>query len=217
MKRNLMIIVLLAGLLVAGHLSVTSASKNGSKNLARAEGSGLIIPQGIDAEEISQADIERSQIGFAISPVPVNRGAGRTRFLIGLGSYLVNATGGCNDCHTNPPYAPGGDPFRGQPEQINTANYLAGGVMFGPFTSRNITPNPDRGNLPAGLTLGEFIETMRTGVDTKNRHPQISPLLQVMPWPVYGKMSDRDLQAMYYYLSAIPHAERAPSSQTSEP
>jgi hypothetical protein len=25
---------------------------------------------------------------------------------VGLGSYLVNAAGGCNDCHTNPPYAP---------------------------------------------------------------------------------------------------------------
>jgi hypothetical protein len=28
--------------------------------------------------------------------------------------------------------------------------------------------------------------------------------LQVMPWPVYGKMSDRDLRAIYEYLRAIP-------------
>src|SRR5262245_14299055 len=31
--------------------------------------------------------------------------------LVGLGSYLVNAVGGCNDCHTAPPYTQ--DPFAG--------------------------------------------------------------------------------------------------------
>ena len=25
-----------------------------------------------------------------------------------------------------------------------------------------------------------------------------------MPWPVFGKMSDRELQAVYEYLRAIP-------------
>jgi hypothetical protein len=25
-----------------------------------------------------------------------------------------------------------------------------------------------------------------------------------MPWPVYGQMSDNDLEAVYEYLSAIP-------------
>jgi hypothetical protein len=58
--------------------------------------------------------------------------------------------------------------------------------------------------MPAGLTLAEFIEVMREGTDFKNRHPEISPLLQIMPWPVYGKMSDRELQAIYEYLRAIP-------------
>jgi hypothetical protein len=37
-----------------------------------------------------------------------------------------------------------------------------------------------------------------------NRHPAISPLLQIMLWPVYGKMSDRELQAIYEFLRAIP-------------
>jgi hypothetical protein len=31
-----------------------------------------------------------------------------------------------------------------------------------------------------------------------------------MPWPVYQSMSDRDLHAIYEYLSAIPHAEPGP-------
>ena len=53
-------------------------------------------------------------------------------------------------------YEEGGDPFLGQPEQIYAAGYLAGGRPFGPFTSRNLTPNGN--GLPAGLTLDIFID-----------------------------------------------------------
>ncbi|HZS03782.1 MAG TPA: hypothetical protein VFD58_02825 [Blastocatellia bacterium] len=67
--------------------------------------------------------------------------------------------------------------------------------------------------MPAGLTLEQFYETLRTGKDQKNRHPQISPLLQVMPWPAFGKMTDRDILAIYLYLSAIPHAEPGTTAQ----
>ncbi len=155
-----------------------------------------------------QPDSEASKIrqGFLIAPVPLNA-KGRNQALVGLGSYIVNAQGGCNDCHTNPPYALGGNPFLGQPKQVNAANYLAGGMQFGPFTSRNITPQAN--GLPAGLTLSQFTEVLRHGTDFKQLHPQISPLLQVMPWPVYQDMTDRDIQAIYEYLSSIPHAERA--------
>ena len=57
--------------------------------------------------------------------------AGKDLALVGLGSYLVNSTG-CNDCHTHPNWAMNGNPYLGQPEQINTAEYLAGGRQFGP-------------------------------------------------------------------------------------
>jgi hypothetical protein len=152
-------------------------------------------------------ELVRIQRGFDIAPVPLDL-RGKNLILVGLGSYLVNAAGGCNDCHTNPPYAVGGDPFAGQPKQVNTENYLAGGMMFGPFRSRNLTPNDE--GLPAGLTLEQFVQTIRTGVDLKNRHPEISPLLQVMPWPVYQDLTDRDLRAIYEYLRSIPHADAAP-------
>jgi hypothetical protein len=147
---------------------------------------------------------EGSQIqrGFQIAPVPLDL-KGKNRALVGLGSYIVNAQGGCNDCHTHPSYAPGGDPFLGQPKQVNAAQYLTGGRQFGPFTSRNLTPDPTTG-LPADLTFDQFLEVMRKGIDFEQKHPQISPLLQVMPWPVYGDMTDRDLRAVYEYLSAIP-------------
>lgn len=144
------------------------------------------------------SDIRR---GYELAPVPLNT-SGLNPALVGLGSYIVNAQGGCNDCHTAPPYAPGGDPFAGQVEIINAAGYLGGGQVFGPFISRNLTPRAN--GRPAGLTLQQFLQVMRQGTDFKNRHPLISPLLQVMPWPVYGKMSDRELQAVYEFLRAIP-------------
>jgi hypothetical protein len=72
---------------------------------------------------------------------------GKDWSLVGLGSYLVNSTG-CNDCHTWPNYANGGNPYLGQSEQINTQRYMAGGRQFGPdpvdghiVTSANITPD----------------------------------------------------------------------------
>jgi hypothetical protein len=140
-------------------------------------------------------DSARIRQGYKIAPVKLNFG-NRNRALIGLGSYIVNAQGGCNDCHTNPPYAQGGDPFQGQPTKINTKGYLAGGVKFGPITSANITP--DEHGRPAGLTFEEFEHLLRTGREESGE------ILQVMPWNVYGKMTRLDLRAIYEYLSAIP-------------
>ena len=45
---------------------------------------------------------------------------------------------------------------------------------------------------------------MHEGTDFDHEHPQISPLLQVMPWQVYGDMMDRDLHAINEYLRALP-------------
>jgi hypothetical protein len=136
----------------------------------------------------------RVAIGLRISPVELNL-RGKNRLLVGLGSYLVNAAGACNDCHTNPPFAEGGDPFAGETEVINTAQFLAGGREFGPIISPNITPDED--GLPAGLTFEEFEHLLRTGRED-------GEILQVMPWNVDGKMSRLDLRAIYEYLRAIP-------------
>jgi hypothetical protein len=122
----------------------------------------------------------------------------KNRALVGLGSYLVNAAGGCNDCHTAPPFTQDPYSYLGAPKQVNTPCYLAGGTGFGPFVSRDITPWED--GKPAGLTRGQFIHVMRTGEDPD--HP--GQLLQVMPWPAYQAMTDRDLTAIYEYLRAIP-------------
>ena len=158
------------------------------------------IVAGDDHEGDHDRGQSRVQRGFQLAPVPLNL-RHKNREQVGLGSYIVNAQGGCNDCHTCPPYTAEHDPYTGGDGQYNGANYLAGGQTFGPFVSRNITP--DDSGKPAGLTKQEFIDLMHSGHDPDNP----GQLLQVMPWPVYGKMLDRDLAAVYEYLSAIPHAE----------
>src|SRR5690349_3208969 len=87
----------------------------------------------------SDGDESLIQRGYELNPVPLIL-TGRNRALVGLGSYIVN-TGACNECHTHPSYAFGGNPFLGQPERINTDQFMTGGRQFGPFTSANITPD----------------------------------------------------------------------------
>jgi hypothetical protein len=148
--------------------------------------------------------VQEIRIGYRISPVPLNT-RGKNPQLVGLGSYIVNGQGGCNDCHTHPSYAPGGDPFLGQAEVVNPEQYLSGGRLFGPFKSPNLTP--DTYGRPAGLTFAQFREVLRTG-----REPDGSGrLLQVMPWPVYGKMTELDQRAVYEYLRAIPSLPNNPA------
>jgi hypothetical protein len=153
----------------------------------------------------SDNDASRIQAGYDITPVPLNL-TGKNRALVGLGSYIVNSSG-CNDCHTHPSFLAGHNPYLGQPEQINTPQFLTGGKTFGPvITSANLTA--DAAGLPAGLTLAQFIQTLRTG------HNPLDPpgtILQVMPWPSFGKKTDQDLAAIYEYLRAIPSLPDNPS------
>ena len=150
---------------------------------------------------------EFSQIlqGYKIAPVHLNL-KGKDWALVGLGSYLVNTTG-CNDCHTHPNWTDGGNPYLGQPEEINTAQYLTGGRTFGTDTtvsppvaivSANLTP--DQTGKPAGLNLKQFLKVMHSGRDP-DEHGR---LLKVMPWPLYQWKTDRELEAMYEYLRALP-------------
>jgi hypothetical protein len=163
------------------------------------------------------------QKGFAIAPVHLNL-AGKNHDLVGLGSYIVNAMGGCNDCHSNPPYAQGGDPTMGQPKKVNSTTYLGGGALFIPpnppnfphaIVSRNLTPDKT-GRPEGGASFEEFQSILRTGVDPDHAHPEYGPFLVIMPWPVYQDMTDRDLRAIYEYLSAIPCVEGDPGLRPDE-
>jgi hypothetical protein len=160
----------------------------------------------------------RVQIGLRIAPVHLNL-HGLDREKVGVGSYLVNAVAGCNDCHTCPSYDPGpdgpalghspyGPPFGppgGGDGKIDSAHYLAGGVLFNPpppgFISPNLTPDPATGLPDGGHTFNQFLSLIRHGRDLEDGH-----ILQVMPWPVFRNMSNEDLRAIYEFLRAIPPA-----------
>ena len=145
------------------------------------------------------------QIGFRIIPPNIKLNLeGKDIELVGLGSYIVNAQGACNDCHTCPSYKPGHNPFPppvgvSGDGQINSANYMAGGVNFGVAVSANLTP--DASGKPEGLTLEQFQIAIRTGHD-----PVRNDNLTIMPWPYYRHMTGRDLDAVYTFLSALPSA-----------
>ena len=188
---------------------------------------GISSGSALADDEQPTADLQaKAEIGLAIAPVVLNL-AGKDRQLVGLGSYIVNGTSACNDCHTASPqlrYLAGGNPYFGQPKTENPAVYLGGGRDFGPLipgsthiVSRNLTP--DKSGRPiGGRTYGEFVQIVRTGVDLDHLHPTCTgapdptcvpppfdgALLQIMPWPVFESMTDHDLSAIYEYLSAIP-------------
>ena len=155
------------------------------------------------ADEISQI-LRGYQIAYE-NGITLNL-KGKDWALVGLGSYLVNTTG-CNDCHTHLNWADGHNPYSGQREQINTAQYLSGGRTFGmdmsvnpPVGIKSANLTPDNTGKPAGLNLRQFLDVMHTGHDPD----EPARLLKVMPWPLYRWKTDTDLTAMYEYLRAIP-------------
>lgn len=164
-------------------------------------------------------DESKVQRGLAIAPVNLDL-TGKNRALVGLGSYIVNGAGDCNGCHAGPAgeFVDGGNPFQGQPKVVNKAAYLAGGgSLFGPFfIPRNLTP--DKTGRPAGgASFEEFRDILRTGIDPDQAHPQFGPYLQVMPWPSFQNMTNRDIGAIYEYLSAIPCIEGDPGLPNPRP
>jgi len=163
----------------------------GSGAVRAAEGLAGNMPDlaRLSSRGLSSNELLRVIRGFEIAPVPLDL-QDKDLVLVDTGSYIVNAQAACHDCHTTPPaYLPGGDPFAGEPEQINVDGYLAGGNAFGPFIARNLTP--DSSGKPAGMTYQEFRRTLRRGVDLKQLPPPVpSPdndLLQVMPWRPFTK------------------------------
>ena len=159
----------------------------------------------LQAQNPGNDDESKIKRGFDIAPVKLNI-AGKDRALVGLGSYIVNAVGDCNGCHSaGPPteFVPGGNPyflpgavpplFGGQ-KQINTATYLGGGRDFGQLgnpaagariISRNLTPNKT-GMAVGGATFSEFLNIMRTGRDMDFIHPNTCPAgssITCVPFP----------------------------------
>jgi len=189
-----------------------------------------------DGDEGNESRIHR---GFEIAPVPLDL-VGKNRSLVGLGSYIVNAIGDCNGCHSASPateFATGGNPYFGQkPTKVNPTTYLGGGrhfvlippapgmpPVFPDIVSRNLTPDKT-GRPEGGNSFAQFKAILRTGIDMDNVHPTCTGApngsclpppfdgsrLQIMPWPIHQNMTDHDLRAIYEYLSSIPCLEGGP-------
>ena len=175
----------------------------------------LLIFLGYVRTTVAQGSSEQSQIqiGMNISPVRLDL-TGKNRSLVGLGSYIVNAQGGCNDCHTwrlttQPPdpnigsnYEEGGDPFLGQPEQIYVEGYLAGGRPFGPFTSKNLTPNGN--GLPGGWISTCSSRPCGLAWIARTVIRRCRRFCRSCRGRCTGNMTDRDLMAVYEFLRSIP-------------
>jgi hypothetical protein len=123
-----------------------------------------------------------------------------------------------------------------QVKQINPATFLGGGRDFGAFPaptsplhiySRNLTPDVT-GMAEGGHSYSDFVQIMRTGIDFDGVHPTCptttqtascvpypfdGSLLQIMRWPSFQDMTDRDLKAIYEYLSAVPCVDTVVAGQ----
>lgn len=133
--------------------------------------------------------------------------------------YWCCDVSGVNDGTGNPYLL--SPPFTGK--KVNPKTYLGGGRDFGALSSsglhifsRNLTP--DISGMPeGGRSLSDFKQIIRTGIDLDQLHPNCptnapsclnapfnGAVLQVMPWPTLQSMTDRQLAAIYTFLSAIP-------------
>jgi mono/diheme cytochrome c family protein len=158
-------------------------------------------------------------IGYrALEATPVQTGASKDPAVIARGAYLVGSMG-CHDCHTPWQMGPKGQEpdmtraLTGHPQDIkvpaapklpegwawagsptNTAFAGPWGISF----TANLTPDPETGL--GKWTQDMFITALRTG-----RHEgKGRPILPPMPWPMYGKLNDADLRAVFAYLQSLP-------------
>jgi mono/diheme cytochrome c family protein len=135
------------------------------------------------------------------------------------GKYVVEAIGGCNDCHT--PYkmgenGPEPDMSRmlsGHPAGISVTpppqlsgqwmasvsqTFTAWSGPWGLSYTKNLTPDNETGL--GKWTEQQFIDTLRNGRE-QGRGRQLLP---PMPWQSFRLMTDNDLKSIWAYLRTIP-------------
>jgi cytochrome c553 len=147
--------------------------------------------------------------GFAISPVAYSV-AGLpvlSQGEFGRGSYLVNAVGGCSDCHTNP--------ARGASGGITTAAYLSGGAVFAvppPLQqplglvrsmSADLTGATNGSIATALIGYPQFVGILTQGIHVED--PMPGPVAYPMPWPHLKYLTADDMASIFTFLTNIPH------------
>ena len=135
------------------------------------------------------------------------------------GKYLVNALGGCNDCHTplmmtdHGPVPDMSKLLSGHPAGMSMpaapqlqmpwawAGSATDTAFYGPWgTSYAVNLTPDMETGIGAWSEAAFVGAMKTG-----KHMGVGrPILPPMPISTFQKMSDSDIKAIYAYLKTIP-------------
>lgn len=113
------------------------------------------------------------------------------------GKYLIDFAS-CADCHTP---SEKGTPIPGKEFSGGVEIKLPGGIILRPA---NITPDNETG---LGLwTKEQFIKTFKQRSSAESINTTVKPdeFQTIMPWWVYGNMTEEDLGAIYDYLRTIP-------------
>lgn len=134
--------------------------------------------------------------------------------------YFLSPPNSGSAAYNQATYLAGGQNFGpvGPGIVLDPTSPLYGGPGLGPnIISRNLTPD-NTGNPEGGNDLQTFMTILRTGHDFDKVHPICGggvtdncysapvngAVLQVMPWPLYRHMTDRQILAIWTYLSTVP-------------
>lgn len=115
---------------------------------------------------------------------------------VNYGKYLANAAS-CIDCHT-----------QFEKGALVEGTEFGGGRQF-PFpdgsvvTSSNISPDMETGI--GGWSEAVFVNMFRARVDSVALNTKVNPgdFNSIMPWSMYGNMTEEDLKAIFAYLKTV--------------
>jgi mono/diheme cytochrome c family protein len=117
--------------------------------------------------------------------------------ILAHGEYLANAAN-CIECHT--PAEKG--------QIIRELGYSGGREFKMPDGSVLRTPNitPDEETGIGSWSKQSFISRFKSYGDSSYHAPSVKPgeMQSIMPWTMYGTMTEGDLGALYEYLKSIP-------------
>lgn len=151
--------------------------------------------------EASQADFP---FNFILNTIPKKATPAKRPAetdVVASGKYLVTMAA-CVECHTQV-----------EQGQIIPEKMFAGGREFsmpsGLLTTPNITPDKETGI--GKWTKEAFIARFRSYADSSYKPHKVGPndFQTIMPWTMYGGMSEQDLGAMYTYLMSVPPIKNA--------
>ena len=130
-------------------------------------------------------------IGPEGTPPAASPAAGPT---VERGKYLANSVGECSMCHTR----------RSPVDGSAVGPLFSGGAEMAfdddpsrVFVTPNLTPDPKTGHITS-WTEEQFLARFRAGRLIEGSH---------MPWPLFGRMSDDDIRAVYRYLRTLEPVE----------